>query len=94
LSIGAYKHTLVNACIEALYGYLALALVLESRRIKCFDTLGFFCLQEDNPSPRPPICNCLKCVAGSRFLSPLHESTVLLKNSSLDHGIMPRSSTF
>jgi len=24
---------------------------------ECFDTLGFFYVQEHKPSPRPPICN-------------------------------------
>jgi hypothetical protein len=24
---------------------------------ECFDTLGFFCVQEHKPSPRPPICS-------------------------------------
>ena len=34
----------------------------------CFDTLGFFCVQEHKPSPRPPICSFECC----RLALPLH----------------------
>jgi hypothetical protein len=33
--------------------------------------IGFFYLQEDKPSPIPPVCACFECSTGPRFLSTL-----------------------
>ena len=62
------KDTIVN---------LALALVLEIRRIMSFNTLPFFYPQEDKPSGRPPVQSMFKVRSRTSFPITLLRSVVV-----------------
>ena len=61
LNYGA-TNTLLQMCVLKHTGYLPFGghrSRLDMRLPVCFNTLGFFYVQEHKPSPRPPVCACL-----------------------------------
>ena len=64
-----FKRTVSNACIKA-YCHYHHTSTSYGRCVcpVCFNTLGFFYVQEHKPSPRPPICS----LEWYRLALPLH----------------------
>ena len=71
-----FERTETNACIETHWPLCFFCMPTDC--IHSSSMLRYariFCSTKRTPSPRPPICNCFECVAGSRFLCHLEIKT-------------------